>query len=116
MKVRRKGKVNGRRKGKVGELELAAFLRERGITARRGVQFKGGADSPDIVTDGALSDIHFECKRVENGSLYEWLAQAIRDAGDAKTPVVAHRKNDREWVAILRLSDLLRILKDERFF
>ena len=102
-------KINSRTKGKVGELELAAFLREYGIDASRGVQYKGGKDSPDVVT--SLSSVHFECKRVEAGSPYVWLAQAIRDAGDTKTPVVAHRRNGKDWIAILPLSDLLLLLK-----
>lgn len=101
--------MNSREKGKRGELELAAFLKEHGIEARRGVQFKGGADSPDVVTD--LKDIHIECKRVESGSLYAWLAQATRDAGEGKLPVVAHRKNGKIWVAILPLDRLLYLLQ-----
>jgi len=102
--------MNSREKGKRGELELAEFLRERGIEARRGIQFKGGADSPDVVTD--LPGVHFECKRVEQGSLYAWLAQATRDAGDSRIPVVAHRRSRQDWVAILPLDALISLLKD----
>lgn len=100
--------INSRNKGKTGELELAAFLKDRGLIARRGQQFKGGGDSPDVVCD-ALPTLHLECKRVEQGNLYLWLAQAKRDAG-AKVPVVAHRRNRQEWVAILTLDDLLKLL------
>ena len=102
--------MNSREKGKRGELELAEFLRERGVEARRGIQFKGGADSPDVVTD--LPGVHFECKRVEAGSLYTWLAQATRDAGDSRIPVVAHRRSRQDWVAILPLDALISLLKD----
>lgn len=101
--------ANSNLKGKRGERELAAFLRERGFEARRGQQFKGGADSPDVVCE-ALPTIHLECKRVEAGNLYNWLTQAVDDAGD-KTPVVAHRRNNKEWVAIMRLTDLLEMMK-----
>ena len=97
-------------KGKVGERELAHFLTERGFPARRGQQHAGGADSPDIICDG-LEDIHWEAKRVERGSLEDWLAQAIRDAAGRKVPVVAHRKNRGQWVAILPLEDFLKILQ-----
>ena len=41
-------------------------------------------------------------------------SQAKRDAGD-KLPVVAHRRNASEWVAILRLEDLLAILRESDF-
>ena len=102
--------AGSRRKGAVGERELAEFLREHGLLARRGQQHAGGPDSPDVVCD-ALPLIHLECKRVERGSLYEWLAQAVRDAGDEKIPVVAHRRNRKEWVGIMRLSDLVDMLK-----
>lgn len=98
-----------RAKGKRGELELAAYLRERGIEARRGQQFSGGAGSPDVVHN--LPGVHLECKRCESGNLYDWLAQAKRDAGaSGALPVIAHRKNNREWVAILPLNELLEIL------
>jgi len=99
--------VNSRAKGKNGELELAKFLREHGVTARRGRQYSGGDDSPDIVC--ALPGIHFECKRVERGALYDWLEQAKTDAGQ-KIPVVAHRRSRKDWVAILPLDDFLNFI------
>lgn len=56
--------MNSKRKGKVGEREFAALLREHGFDARRGVQFSGGADSPDVVSD-ALAWLHIEVKRTQ---------------------------------------------------
>ena len=38
-------------KGKVGEREFAELLRAHGFDARRGQQFAGGADSPDVVSE-----------------------------------------------------------------
>lgn len=102
--------INSRAKGANGELELKDFLKEHGYPeARRGQQFHGGAGSPDVVCPG-LEDFHLECKRVEKGQLYDWLAQAERDAGPDKVPLVAHRRNRKEWVAILRLEDLLNLI------
>ena len=100
--------MNSRNKGKRGELEMAAFLRERGFDdARRGQQFKGGPGSPDVV---GVPGLHLECKRVEALQLYPALAQACRDAGDAGSiPVVLHRRSREEWVAILRADDFLSI-------
>jgi len=103
--------MNSRDKGKRGEREFAAFLRERGITARRGQQFSGGGDSPDVVHD--IPGVHFEVKRCESGSLYEWLKQAISDAA-GKIPIVAHRRNNKDWVAILPITDLLMLIEDAR--
>jgi Holliday junction resolvase len=101
--------MNSRAKGKRGELEFAHFLKAHGMTARRGQQFKGGSDSPDVVCDD-LADIHFEVKRVQAGNLYKWLEQACGDAAPGKIPIVAHRKNQKDWVAILPMTDLVRLL------
>lgn len=100
--------MNSRAKGKRGELELAAYLRERGIEARRGQQFAGGGDSPDVVT--SLEGFHFECKRVEAGNPYDWLEQAIRDSG-GKVPVVAHKRNHKDWIAVLPLDEFLKLVQ-----
>lgn len=100
-------KINSRQKGAQGEREFAAVLKEVGIEARRGQQFSGSKDSPDVVCD--LTGVHFEVKRVQAGNLYAWLAQAQRD-GAGKVPVVAHRRNQKDWVAILPMSDLLTLL------
>lgn len=95
------------RKGKVGEREAATELRRLfGVEARRGRQFAGGDDSPDVVT--AITDVHIEVKRVEEFRLYKAIEQAVGDAG-TKVPVVLHRMNQRPWVAIVRLDDLPRL-------
>lgn len=94
-----------RSKGKRGERELAAELsRVLGVTARRGVQFQGSPDSPDVVTD--IPDVHIECKRSERFRLYDALEQAVEDAGASKIPVVMHRQNNKPWVVVFRLDDL----------
>jgi len=94
-----------RNKGKRGERELALELEKTlGVKARRGVQFQGSPDSPDVITD--IPEIHVECKRTERFRLYESLAQAIDDAGDTKIPLVCHRQNQQPWVVVLRLDDL----------
>lgn len=99
--------MNSRDKGIRGELEFAAYLRERGFGARRGQQFSGGGDSPDVVH--SIPGVHLEVKRVEQFRLYDAVEQAVADAG-GKMPVVVHRKNRCEWVAILRIDDLLELL------
>lgn len=108
--------MNSRAKGKRGELELAAFLRERGFDgARRGQQYSGTETSADVVCP-SLPGVHLECKRVEAGNPYGWLAQAIRDSEPRhgprmKMPVVAHKRNGKEWIAVLRLEDLLDFIR-----
>ena len=101
--------MNGksRNKGKRGELEFAHELtRIFGIEARRGRQFQGGPGSPDVVAD--IPEVHFEVKRTETLSLYKAMEQAIADAGE-DVPVVAHRRNNQDWLVVVRLEDLGRL-------
>lgn len=100
--------MNSRAKGKRGELEAAAELRKHGYEARRGQQFSGGGESPDVVH--SIPGVHLEVKRVEKGALYNWLEQAIRDAGPGKVPIVMHKRNRQEWVAVLRFDDMMNLL------
>jgi hypothetical protein len=96
--------AKSRRKGARGELEAAAELRRLfGVEARRGCQYHGGDDAPDV--KAAIDRVHFEVKRVEALRLYPALEQAVGDAGQ-NIPVVLHRANQQPWVAIVRLDDL----------
>ena len=108
-KVRKK--INSRNKGKCGELELVNFLKERGIEARRGQQYEGSSDSPDVIAGGCVAGIHFEVKRVQAGNPYNWHHQACTDADLCKIPVVAHRKNNKPWLAILDMRDFINIME-----
>ncbi len=101
-------------KGKVGEREVVALLRERGFVARRGQQFAGGPGSPDVVHNMALADdcaIHIEVKRGEQFPLWASLDQANEDATPGDIPVVFHRKSHKRWVVILDAVDFLTIMK-----
>ena len=96
--------IRSRNKGKRGEREAAAEIRRILRTeARRGRQFCGSDESPDVETD--IPDVHFEVKRAETFRLYAALEQALADCG-SRIPVVLHRANNRPWVAIVRLDDL----------
>ena len=105
--------MNSKQKGARGEREAAKLLSAEGFSARRGQQFAGGADSPDVVCE-SLPGLHFEIKRVEAGNPYNWVAQAKRDAG-YKMPVVLHRRNDCEWLAIMPATDFLRVIRESTF-
>lgn len=95
--------TNGKRKGKSGELELSKELtRLFGHQCRRGQQYSGiGGD--DVV---GVPGCHLECKRTESINPYKAIDQAVTDADDAEVPLVCHRRNRREWLAIVRLDDL----------
>ena len=54
--------VNGKKKGKAGELEVARILRSYGYPCRRGQQYSGANGDADVV---GLPGIHIEVKRRE---------------------------------------------------
>ena len=95
--------MNSRSKGKRGELEwrdqIIAAGKERGREweARRGQQFSGSPDSPDVVTN---LPYHFEVKRVERLNIDNVMKQAEGECGD-KPPLVAHRKNGGPWMVTM---------------
>ena len=101
--------MNGCVKGKVGEREWRDFLRERGINAIRGQQHSGGNESPDVKSD-LDHFVHWEVKRVENLSIYPALDQCKLDSAKNQMPVVAHRRNHKEWICTVRADDLIRLL------
>lgn len=98
------GKMS-REKGERGEREAAKFLREvLNVEARRGRQYSGGPESPDVKCE--IPGIHFEVKRVERFNLYKAMDQAQEDAGEGDIPVVLHRKNRKNWIIALELTDI----------
>ncbi len=103
--------MNSRNKGKVGEREFAKFLRSHGFAARRGVQYHGGEDSPDICC--ADLPYHVEVKRVERLNLRDAVAQAAGDSR-GKPWLVAHRWNLGPWLVTLRAEDFLALVREAR--
>lgn len=108
--------VNSRAKGAAGEREWRDYLRALGCTeARRGQQFAGGPDSPDVV--GGFPGTHVEVKRVEALNIENAMRQAEHDAGynhetgkEAAVPYlsyVAHRRNRTEWLVTVRARNLV---------
>ena len=104
--------VNGKKKGKNGELELARKLKEYGYDVRRSVQYNGKAEEGEADLIG-LPGIHVECKRVERLQLYDAVDQAKRDSeGTEQLPVVFHRKNRCEWLAIMPLDAFIEMYRE----
>ena len=99
------GKMS-RDKGKIGERELAGYLREYGYECRRGVQYCGRTGAADVV---GLPGIHIECKRVERLNIEDAMSQSKRDAQGNEIPTVMHRKNHCEWLVTLTLESFMKI-------
>ena len=99
-----------RDKGKRGEREIAALFRAHGFNARRGRQYQGGPDSPDVVHNlpGAP---YVEVKFREQVSPYAVLEQVSRDAGyEGGHPIVFMRKLRKPWIVVMDANDFLEIM------
>lgn len=101
------GKFSGD-KGKRGERELSAKLRELGFAgAYRSQQFCGSADSADVA---GVPGVHPEVKRCERLSVYTAYEQARRDAeGSEDIPAVFHRRNRKPWLVVMSIEDWAKI-------
>jgi Holliday junction resolvase len=110
--------MNSREKGKRGERQWRDELRANGYAARRGQQFSGSPDSPDVVCP-ALPWIHFEVKAVERLNIEEAMEQARRDSatdctdGTDRVPVVAHRRSFRPWLVTMEAGTFFRLLRGD---
>lgn len=103
--------VNGKKKGKTGELELSKILKAEGFDTRRSVQYNGKNEDGQADLIG-LPGIHIECKRVERLNIYDAIDQAKRDAKNEEIPTVFHRKNRCEWLVTMRFDDWVRLYKE----
>lgn len=102
--------INSKSKGKRGELLWRDQLIANGFCARRGQQFAGGTDSPDVICDD-LDHIHFEVKNVEALNIWAATDQAYADANGKKVPVVAFKRNRSDWFIAMRADDWFKMLR-----
>lgn len=95
--------MNSKNKGSRGERLLAKELQKYGYDAHRTAQFRGSADSPDVV---GLDGIHIECKFYKDPLTWaqkeQFMQQAVRDSEGKSTPVVFHKANRKEWEVTMR--------------
>lgn len=105
--------VNSKQKGARFERLLASKFREHGYDARRTAQYCGNTgDASDVV---GLPGIHVEAKHQERMQLYEWMAQAVRDAeagGEGRLPAVFHKKNNADILVTMRLEDFMNLYRE----
>lgn len=100
--------INSRNKGKRGERHVANILKEHGYDAKRGVQYQGSPDSPDVV---GLPGVHIEVKFTEHLNIWNALAQSERDAGEDEVPIVVFKRNRSKVYAVLEFEELIEIIK-----
>ena len=101
--------INSKQKGARFERLLASKLREYGYDTRRTAQYCGNTgDAADVV---GLPHIHIEAKHQERMQLYEWMAQAKRDAKDGLMPAVFHKKNNANILVTMEFEDWMKLYK-----
>ena len=106
--------INSNQKGKTFEREVAGLFRKRGWKARRGQQFSGLGDSPDVVVEDAPW-LWIEAKRTERLRIYPAIEQAVGDAGENQVPVVIHRSSQKETLVTMRFEDWFEMFMDHGF-
>ena len=104
--------VNSKQKGARFERLLASKFREYGYDARRGQQYCGANGDADVI---GLRGLHIEAKHQETMRLYDWMAQAKRDAeagGGNKLPAVFHKKNNAPILVTMELEDFMNLYRE----
>ena len=124
--------MNSRAKGTRGERQWRDELRANGYEARRGQQFSGSPESPDVVC-AALPWAHFEVKAVERLNIEDAMEQARKDCSarshltpalspeggegesraSGKVPVVAHKRNHRRWLVTMEAETFFRLVRGD---
>ena len=103
--------INSKKKGKVNELAWVHQLKAAGFeTARRGQQFKGSEDSPDVICP-ELHNLHFEVKSGQRINIWRALEQASADKGVEELAVVAAHLDRQPWVVVQYAEDWLNNIK-----
>lgn len=101
--------TNSREKGKRYERHVAGLFKSEGYDARRGQQFCGLEGDADVV---GVPLLHIECKHQERMQLYDWIAQAKRDARDGEIPVVIHKKNHCNDLVTMEFTDWIKLFRE----
>ena len=95
-------------KGKRGEREVANLLKARGYKARRGQQFKGTSDSPDVICEDLPFNI--EVKYTERPNFKRYMEQSVSDCGEGQVPIVIHKYIRGEWHVMLKFKDFMDVV------
>lgn len=105
--------INGKKKGKNGELEAVRLCRAEGWETYRTAQYCGNSEegAADIV---GLPGIHVEVKRVERLNIDDALDQSTRDAAktDKAIPIVLHRRNHTRWKVTMDAHDWFKLYRE----
>ena len=97
-----------RNKGATGERELAALLSDalgRVVKRNLGQAREGGCDIN-------IQHWNIEVKRQEKIKIYDWMKQAMESCAAGQSPVVAFRKNGKDWLVTMTLNDWVGLIRE----
>lgn len=108
--------INSCLKGKRGERLAAKLINELfpGASARRGQQFCGSPDSPDVVSD--LPGIHLEIKNSQKMAVYSWLAQTDLERAPGDVGLVLMKRNLKPWLVCCYAKELPQLVRNLHSF
>lgn len=106
--------LNARQKGKRVERLWRDQLNEAGFTgsyrdAQQGFGVDGNGYHPDTVCP-MLPLLHSEVKGVEKLNVRQAMAQSIEDAGEQRVPIVAWKKNNADWLVVMKADDFFQLV------
>lgn len=100
---------NPRAKGARGERLLSSEFKKAGFNARPSQEYSLGVG--DVIVP-ELQWLHIASKFTQKKNFLKWLEQAKTEAAlTKKAALVCHKRTAHEWIAILPLKELLRILQ-----
>ena len=104
-----KRRINSRQKGAAAERELAGIFREYFPGVVRGQQ-RSGLEQADVV---GVPGWRVEGKRRQAFSVYATLEKLLAELERGERPLVCARRDRGDWLAVVRLADLLPLLRAE---
>ena len=104
--------VNGKQKGKKGELEVAKIFKDNGFkNTRRSQQYSGDKKEGDPDIKG-VDGLHIEVKRREKLNIENAIKQVKKDKKDDDIGIIVHRKNREDYKVTLSVDDFFKIFKE----
>lgn len=105
------GGAHSRTKGHSFEREIARQFRENvtGCDAKRGLQYRDGAECCDVV---GVSGFHIECKRGSKVNIKGAMRQAVNECEKGNMPVVVSKDDRAPIYATLLFEDFLEIIEE----
>jgi len=103
--------TNSRRKGHDFEREMVRAFREllpNDSSVCRGLQYRDGAEVPDVVTEA----LHVECKRGRKPNPRAALTQACRDCDDKRKPIAVIKDDRAEPFVVMGWATFVHIVRN----